>query len=223
MKTTQSPNFKINDSITRFSSLALTLAAHLALAESATPPEPPAAPPPAAIEASEVVATEIEAAVQQAPVQPAPVQPPAPSDVDLATLLHGVEHQCQYNDMLERFWRSLANPEAAMRTLHPELQGAIGAIQVTDQADFRMYSIPVRGYWHKVPVSQIQFGLGKGNGIHVLLVEFASPATQATEVFEPLVNRSKLVMAQDPDNTLQATTDLIVDEGKARLICDLST
>lgn len=110
-----------------------------------------------------------------------------------------------------------------MRSLHPMLRPAVGPIHVTDHGDYRMYSIPVQGFWRQVPVSQIQFGLGKGNGIHVLLVEFDAAAPVAEAVFAPLVLRSKLAMAADPDNTLEATTDLVIDDGKARLICDLST
>lgn len=145
------------------------------------------------------------------------------ASVDLGPLLDGVEQQCRYNAVLERFWRDLSQPEQALGVLDQTLKGAVGDILVTDEADFRMYSIPVRGTWHQVPVSQIQFGLGKGNGIHVLLVEFDAAPQQARAVFEPLVTRSKLAMSQDPDNTLDATTDLVIDGGKARLICDLST
>jgi hypothetical protein len=148
---------------------------------------------------------------------------PAPTGIDLAPLLGGVENQCQYSASLERFWRTLPDPEQALRALTPQLQAAVGPISVTDEVDFRMFSIPVRGAWHQVPVKQIQFGLGKGNGIHVLLVEFAAPAEAVQAVFEPLVARSRAAMEQDPDNTLAATTDLFVESGKARLICDLST
>jgi hypothetical protein len=142
---------------------------------------------------------------------------------DLGPLLNGVEQQCQYNDMLERFWRGLSDPERATMALAPKLRDAAGPIQVSDEVDFRMFSIPLRGVWHQVPVRQIQFGLGKGNGIHVLLVEFDAPAKEVRKVFSALVKRSQQAMAMDPDNTLDATTELVIEEDAARLICDLST
>lgn len=143
--------------------------------------------------------------------------------VDLAPLLSGVEDQCRYSLPLERFWRALANPSTAVQALGAKLATAIGTIEVADEIDYLMYTIPVRGHWRQVPVKQIQFGLGKGNGIHVLLVEFDVPAAEAQRVFQPLVDQSKLAMARDPENTLDATTDLLIDNGRARLVCDLST
>ena len=204
MNITLKPNFSTCLSTTRLISTAsaLVLAAPLAFAEPPPAPETPA---------------ESTSEADTAPVSP------AATGADLAALLDGVERQCQYNKMLEGFWRHLANPKQAIGVLQPELQKAIGAISVTDQPDFRMYSIPVQGAWHQVPVKQIQFGLGKGNGIHVLMVEFDAAAPEAKAIFEPLVQRSKLDMANDPNNTLDATTDLVIDGGKARLICDLST
>ena len=203
-----------------WSTCALALLAPLALAQPAvapntgdslrsTPTEPsPTEPSP----------------TESAPTESAQARPEGRDvSIDLSPLLDGVEQQCHYNDLLERFWRRLPDPEQALSVLNPKLKVAIGDISVTDEPDFRMYSIPVRGTWRQVPVNQIQFGLGKGNGIHVLLVEFAAAPQQARAVFEPLVTRSKLAMSEDPDNTLDATTDLVIDGGKARLICDLST
>ncbi|WPL12570.1 hypothetical protein Thiosp_02342 [Thiorhodovibrio litoralis] len=210
---------------------ALAVVAPLALAEpplaqpSTADQRQPAQMQPAQTQAAQTQPAPTESAQTQA-AQTASAQTQlaiADASVDLGILLDGVEQQCRYNDLLERFWRNLSEPEKALGVLNQELLGAIGDIQVTDEADFRMYSIPVRGTWRQVPVSQIQFGLGKGNGIHVLLVEFAAPPQQARVVFEPLVTRSKLAMSEDPDNTLDATTDLVIDGGKARLICDLST
>lgn len=201
----------------------LALAVPLALAES--PPQPPATPATDASAASAPAAATDDTAADTAPATgatPATSEKPMEA-VDLEGLLGGVEHQCRYNEMLEQFWRNLGNPEKALGVLHPGLRQAVGTISVNDQLEFRMYSIPVHGSWHEVPVRQIQFGLGKGNGIHVLLVEFADSTTQATEVFTPLIKRSKIAMDQDPENTLEATTDLVVDDGKALLICDLST
>ncbi|MBK1648578.1 hypothetical protein CKO36_08225 [Rhabdochromatium marinum] len=162
-------------------------------------------------------------ALAQAEDQPPSPVAPQTEAVDLASLLDGVEHQCHYNDILERFWRTLPNPQQAIRTLDPQLQSALGSISVADEDEFRMYSIPVHGTWHQVPVKQIQFGLGKGNGIHVMLVEFDAPPSTAEAIFAPLVEQSKTAMERDPDNTLQASTDLYVEDGKMRLMCDLST
>ncbi len=151
------------------------------------------------------------------------IAPSSQARLDLAALLDGVEDQCRYNSTLERFWRALADPEQALRLLDPQIQTVSGPIRADDEIDYLMYSIPMRGSWRQIPVSQIQFGLGKGNGIHVLLVEFDAPAHQAKAVFEPLIEQSRAAMEKDPDNVLNATTDLIVEADRVRLICDLST
>ncbi len=143
--------------------------------------------------------------------------------VALDDFLSGVDDRCQYSAALEQFRLALPDTEQAWALLPPQLQAASAPFIIEDEVDYQIIALPIRGTWREVPVELIEFGLGKGNGIHVLVIDFGGSPDRAEAVFGPRVVRSQDLMANDPDNLTDAFTDLIIESERARLVCDLST
>lgn len=147
------------------------------------------------------------------------------ANVSLDDFLLGVDEQCRYSDALDRFVGSLLDERVRdpREQLPAPLRAAAGPLAIEEEDDFTMVTVPIAGQWHGVPVRELRFALGRDNGIHVLIVQFAAPVARVKQVFESRVAAASAALAADAENASGITIELSVENGTARLICDLST
>jgi hypothetical protein len=151
----------------------------------------------------------------------------------LDAFLSGLDTQCAASPQLEAFRQALRlhegdayrlAPAAAKAVVDAPIRSAIGEIRILEETgEYQLIEVDIMGTWREVPVEAIQFWLGKSNGITGTAVIFSPPSEPALKTFRARIEQSATRMAKDPDNDIEASTGLKVEEGRAHLWCDWST
>jgi hypothetical protein len=147
--------------------------------------------------------------------------------------LSGLDTQCATTPQFEAFRQALRlhdgdtyrlTPAAAKAVVDAPIRSAIGDIRILEETgEYQLIEVDVTGTWREVPVEAIQFWLGKSNGITGTAVIFSPPSEPALKIFQTRIEQSATRMAKDPDNDVEASTGLKVEDGRAHLWCDWST
>ncbi|MTW22610.1 hypothetical protein [Allochromatium palmeri] len=154
------------------------------------------------------------------------------SAISLDRLLNGLDNQCEYSDDLRQLQRTLLIDQGgsyrfnarAKDRIQANLKPAIGNIRlIEDDDEYAVISISVNGTWHGFSVSDLQFVLGKENGINATSVIFNPPFDPVLSFFSPRIKASKQAILSNANDYMEIVTDLNVVDGKIRLDCDVST
>lgn len=115
-------------------------------------------------------------------------------------------------------------PTAAKAHVEPSIRSAIGDIRIIEETGgYQLIEVDVTGTWRDVFVESIEFLLGKENGLRSVAVVFSPPSDTAMKLFQKRIQESAQRMADDPDNEIEASTGIDVEDGRVRLWCDWST
>jgi hypothetical protein len=151
----------------------------------------------------------------------------------LDAFLSGLDTQCSVSPQLEVFRQALRRqevdeyrltPTAAKAGVDATIRSAIRDIQIVEvTGEYQLIEAAVVGTWRGVLVEAIEFWLGKSNGIMGTAVIFSPPSESVLKTFQTRIAKSAKRMANDPDNDIEASTGLDVEDGRVRLWCDWST
>lgn len=151
----------------------------------------------------------------------------------LDAFLSGLDTQCSESPQFEAFSRALRlqegdeyrlTPATAKAQVEPATRSTIGEIRIIEETGgYQLIEVDVTGTWREVVVESIEFLLGKENGFRSVAVVFSPPSETAIKTFQTRIQESAKRMANDPDNDIEPSTGLDVEDGRVRLWCDWST
>ena len=111
----------------------------------------------------------------------------------------------------------------AKNALSPKLVESVDQIRVIDENDEALnISVSLQGAWHGYEVRELQFLLGKGNGINAISVEFSPPFDPVLKFFGPRIEKSKQNILKSNLDYMEIVTDLNLVDGNVRLYCNVS-
>lgn len=152
----------------------------------------------------------------------------------LDAFLSGLDTQCSTSPQFEAFLQALHSeddaayrlkPTAAKAQVEPSIRSVIGDIRIVEETEgYQLIEVDVTGATCRdVVVESIEFLLGKENGVRSVAVVFSPPSETAVKTFHARIQESAKRMANDPDNDIEASTGLDVEDIRVRLWCDWST
>lgn len=151
----------------------------------------------------------------------------------LDAFVSGLDTQCSTSPQFDAFRQALHSekgdayrltPMAAKAQIEPSIRSVIGDIRIIEETEgYQLIEVDVTGAtWRQVVVESIEFLLGKENGIWSVAVVFSPPSETAMKTFQTRIRESAKRMANDPDNDIEASTGIDIEDGRVRLWCDWS-
>lgn len=161
----------------------------------------------------------------------------AEQGVKLDDFVGGLVPNCEYSSAFERFRRSVAarygrnmdgkrTKSNAALVVPAEIKSVMGSIASRNKGEWTEVVIPVTGTIRSLPVSALEFAFGNQNGISVTSLHFVWPKAEVQKILARDVARGTDFIKhkiQNGELADGASVTLNEIEGRARLVCDVST
>ncbi|WP_455959878.1 hypothetical protein [Methylorubrum aminovorans] len=161
----------------------------------------------------------------------------AEQGVKLDDFVGGLVPNCEYSSVFERFRRSVAarygrnmdgkrTKSNAVLVVPAEIKSVMGSIASRNKVEWTEVVIPVTGTIRSLPVSAIEFAFGNQNGISVTSIHFVWSKADVQKILGPEIARgSEFIKYQAQNAELADGASIALNEiqGRARLVCDVST